>query len=227
MSEVLTATNVHKDYSDGETKLSVLREVNLTVGTAERVSLIGRSGAGKSTLLHVLAGLADVTSGEVTVAGNSVTSANPAVRAEIRRKYMGFIYQHHHLLQDFTALENTVIPQLIASVDRVEAESKAELMLRSVGLGERLNHRPPQLSGGERQRVALSRALVGNPCIVLADEPTGNLDRDNENRVLELMAELGQEHQVAFLVVTHNEDIAMRSDRVLLLDEGRIRSHDL
>ena len=222
MNKVLEAKKITKSYSDGEATLHVLKDVNFAVYEGERVSLVGRSGAGKSTLLHILAGLTDPSTGVVEVMRQNMSAANPAMRAELRRAHMGFVYQHHHLLADFTAYENLLIPQLIAKVQPAKAEHKARQLLDAVGLAERHKHYPSQLSGGERQRVALTRALATNPQIVLADEPTGNLDKDNESRVLELMRQLSEEHNAAFLVVTHDERIAAQADRVLSLDDGHL-----
>lgn len=223
MNDVLEAVGVAKEYVDGETSLKVLQGVNITIASGERVALVGRSGAGKSTLLHILAGLASPSAGEVRVAGRSMTQSNPAGRAEIRREFMGFVYQHHHLLPDFSALENVIIPQLIAKVAPAEAEEKASELLTSVGLEDRMSHRPAQLSGGERQRVALSRALATKPLLILADEPTGNLDKENESRVMSHMTALCADHGTALLMVTHDEALAETTDHVLYLDDGKLR----
>ena len=223
MSNVLEAVDITKEYVDGETTLQVLQGINIAIAAGERVALVGRSGAGKSTLLHILAGLALPSAGEVRIADRSMTQANPADRAAIRRELMGFVYQHHHLLPDFTALENVIIPQMIAKISPVNSEATARELLTSVGLKDRFNHRPSQLSGGERQRVALSRALATKPLLILADEPTGNLDKANESRVMELMASLCHDHDTALLMVTHDEDLASQADRVLYLDDGKLR----
>ncbi|MCY4657256.1 MAG: ABC transporter ATP-binding protein [Gammaproteobacteria bacterium] len=225
MSKVLVASNISKHYSDGDVNLTVLHDLDFSVGAGERVSLVGRSGAGKSTLLHILAGLTEPSSGEVVIGDRNMTSATPSNRAAIRRDLMGFVYQYHHLLPDFTALENVVIPQLISQEKVSNAERRATELLTSVGLADRLNHRPAQLSGGERQRVALSRALATKPLLVLADEPTGNLDKANEKLVLELMKDLSEQHGAAFVTVTHNEDLALQSDRLLYLDDGCLSQH--
>lgn len=223
MNNVLEAVDITKEYVDGETTLQVLQGVSIAIAAGERVALVGRSGAGKSTLLHILAGLALPSAGEVRIADRSMTQANPADRAAIRRELMGFVYQHHHLLPDFTALENVIIPQMIAKISPVNSEATARELLTSVGLKDRFNHRPSQLSGGERQRVALSRALATKPLLILADEPTGNLDKANESRVMELMASLCRDHDAALLMVTHDEDLASQANRVLYLDDGKLR----
>ena len=223
MSNVLEAEDITKEYMDGETTLQVLQGVSIAIAAGERVALVGRSGAGKSTLLHILAGLALPSAGEVRIADRSMTQANPAGRASIRRELMGFVYQHHHLLPDFTAIENVIIPQMIAEISPANAEATAIELLTSVGLEDRFNHRPSQLSGGERQRVALSRALATKPLLILADEPTGNLDKANESRVMELMASLCRDHKAALLMVTHDEVLANQTDRVLYLDDGKLR----
>ena len=223
MSNVLEARDITKAYVDGETTLHVLQGVSIVIAAGERVALVGRSGAGKSTLLHILAGLALPSDGEVRISDRSMTQANPADRAAIRRELMGFVYQHHHLLPDFTALENVIIPQMIADVSPADAESTAMRLLSAVGLDDRFNHRPSQLSGGERQRVALSRALSTNPLLILADEPTGNLDKANETRVMDLMTSLCRDHNAALLMVTHDEVLASQADRVLYLDDGKLR----
>lgn len=223
MSNVLEAVDITKEYVDGETTLQVLQGISIAIAPGERIALVGRSGAGKSTLLHILAGLALPSAGEVRIADRSMTQGSPADRAAIRRELMGFVYQHHHLLPDFSALENVIIPQLIAEISPAKAEVTAIELLTTVGLEDRLNHRPSQLSGGERQRVALSRALATKPLLILADEPTGNLDKANESLVMELMASLCHDHDAALLMVTHDEDLASQADRVLYLDDGKLR----
>lgn len=223
MSNVLEAVDITKEYVDGETTLQVLHGISIAIAAGERVALVGRSGAGKSTLLHILAGLALPSEGEVRISDRSMTQGNPADRAAIRRELMGFVYQHHHLLPDFSALENVIIPQMIAEISPAKAEATAIELLTSVGLEDRFNHRPSQLSGGERQRVALSRALATKPLLILADEPTGNLDKANEVRVMELMTSLCQDCDAALLMVTHDEVLASQADRVLYLDDGKLR----
>ena len=223
MSEAaLIAEGIAKDFVQGGQRLTVLRGVNLTVAPGERVGIVGRSGAGKSTLLHILAGLSDPDAGSVTVMGHSLTAASRGQRARIRNATMGFVYQFHHLLPEFSALENVAMPLLVGGARFTEATGRAAELLDSVGLAQRSSHRPHQLSGGERQRVAVARALAGSPAVVLADEPTGNLDRHSAEGVLAAMAELGRSHGTAFVVVTHDDDIAARADRALLLVDGAL-----
>ena len=223
MSEAtLVAEGVAKDFVQGSQRLTVLRRVDLAVAPGERVGIIGRSGAGKSTLLHILAGLSDPDAGSVTVMGQSLTGANRGQRARIRNSTMGFVYQFHHLLPEFSALENVAMPLLVGRARCAAATERAERLLDSVGLAPRATHRPHELSGGERQRVAVARALAGSPAIVLADEPTGNLDRQSAEGVLAAMAELGRSHGTAFVVVTHDDDIAAQADRALLLVDGTL-----
>ena len=223
MSEAaLIAQGVAKDFVQGSQRLTVLRGVDLAVAPGERVGIVGRSGAGKSTLLHILAGLSDPDAGSVTVMGQSLTAASRGQRARIRNATMGFVYQFHHLLPEFTALENVAMPLLVGGARFATATGRAAGLLDSVGLAQRSSHRPHQLSGGERQRVAVARALAGSPAVVLADEPTGNLDRQSAEGVLGAMAELGRSHGTAFVVVTHDDDIAARADRALLLVDGAL-----
>ncbi|MAT83457.1 MAG: lipoprotein-releasing system ATP-binding protein LolD [Gammaproteobacteria bacterium] len=224
MSEpVLIARGLCKSFSQGPDRVDVLRGVDLTVNPGERVAVIGRSGSGKSTLLHLLAGLDDPDSGEVLVGGERMTGASPATRARLRNRLMGFVYQMHHLLPEFSALENAAMPLRLRGVDAATARERARAVLESVGLGERLAHRPMALSGGERQRVAVARALVGAPLVVLADEPTGNLDRDNAEQVFRLMCELSDAEGVGFVIVTHDEGLLDQVHRVVKLVDGRVQ----
>ncbi len=216
----LHAAGVTKTYVQGDQRLQVLRRIDFEVAQGERVGIVGRSGAGKSTLLHVLAGLADPDSGTVQVMGMSLTDAGPALRARIRNSRMGFVYQFHHLLPEFSALENVAMPLLVGGARYAGAAQRARALLDRVGLSARLAHRPHQLSGGERQRVAVARALATSPGIVLADEPTGSLDRESAEGVMAAMAELGQSTGTAFVIVTHDPAIAARVDRVLMLADG-------
>ena len=219
---VLVAQDVAKVFVQGGQRLAVLRGVDLAVAAGERVGIVGRSGAGKSTLLHILAGLSDPDAGSVTVMGKSLTAASRSQRARIRNSRMGFVYQLHHLLPEFSALENVAMPLLVGGARFAAALKRSEELLDGVGLAARMTHRPHQLSGGERQRVAVARALASSPAIVLADEPTGNLDRHSAEGVLAVMAELGRSNGTAFVIVTHDEDIAARTDRALLLVEGAL-----
>ena len=216
----LVAEGLSKTFVQGEQRLTVLRRIDLTVAAGEWVGIVGRSGAGKSTLLHVLAGLSDPDGGSVTVMGQALTGASAARRARIRNSRMGFVYQFHHLLPEFSALENVAVPLLLGGARFAPAAARARQLLADVGLAERLEHRPHQLSGGERQRVAVARALVGSPAIVLADEPTGNLDRQSAEGVIAVMAELGRSTGTSFVIVTHDLDIATRGEKALVLLDG-------
>ena len=216
----LEARAVSKAYAQGGGALAVLRRVDLTVAPGECVGIVGRSGAGKSTLLHVLAGLSDPDEGSVTVMGQPLTAASAAERARIRNARMGFVYQFHHLLPEFTALENVAMPLLVGGGRMAAATERAGALLAEVEMSGRAAHRPHELSGGERQRVAVARALATSPGIVLADEPTGNLDRRSADLVFAALRALGDSHGTAFVVVTHDEDIAGRTDRALTLADG-------
>lgn len=220
--QVLSALHVSKAFHQGEAEISVLRDVNLTLAAGERVAVVGRSGSGKSTLLHILAGLDSADDGAVLIKGEDMSRADANRRAELRGAHMGFVYQNHHLLPEFTALENVAMPMRIAGAGRKAAEQQAAQLLADVGLTQRQSHLPSALSGGERQRVAVARALAGHPAVVLADEPTGNLDSDNAKVVMQLLAQLSQQHAVAFLVVTHDVSMLGEFDRVLSLVEGRL-----
>ena len=223
MSDVaLQAVGVGKAFVQGGRRIDVLRGVDLTVARGERLAIVGRSGAGKSTLLHVLAGLTDADVGSVAVMGESLTEASPAERARLRNRRMGFVYQFHHLLPEFTALENVAMPLLVGGRRFVDASARANELLAAVALSARASHRPHELSGGERQRVAVARALAASPAVVLADEPTGNLDRDSAESVLTAMVELADSHGTAFVVVTHDDDTAARAERQLTLVDGAL-----
>jgi lipoprotein-releasing system ATP-binding protein len=222
MSEVLRTEGLIKTFRQGDQQVRVLNGVEFSVSASERVAVIGRSGAGKSTLLHLLAGLDEPDAGCVYVAGENLTEADPARRAELRNAYMGFVYQFHHLLPEFTAAENVAMPLRLGGMSAREAMAVAETLLDRVGLSERLTHRPAQLSGGERQRVAVARALVTSPKVVLADEPTGNLDRENAEQVFRLMCELSDERGISFVIVTHDPALLEGVHRVLRLVDGRV-----
>jgi len=211
-----------KSFHQGPALLPVLRGVELTVARGERLAILGRSGSGKSTLLHILGGLADPDSGEVRIDGTAVGPLNPEARARLRNRRMGFVYQFHHLLPEFTAMENVAMPLLLGAHRISEARQRAVDILDAVGLAGRLDHRPSQLSGGERQRVAIARALVADPAVVLADEPTGNLDQESADQVLSVMLDLAQRRGTAFIVVTHDEDLARRMQRRLYLTDGHL-----
>ncbi|MCY4344720.1 MAG: ABC transporter ATP-binding protein [Gammaproteobacteria bacterium] len=221
MSEpALLATGLRKSFRQGDERIEVLRGLSLEVGRGERCAIVGRSGSGKSTLLHVLAGLDDLDAGQVRLCGNAISAASVGERARLRNRHVGFVYQLHHLLPEFSALENVLMPLRLGGVSRREAETRAAAMLDAVGLKSRSAHRPSALSGGERQRVAVARALVGHPDLLLADEPTGNLDRENARQVFELMRGLSRDFGVALVVVTHDEEASDGMDRTLLLDDG-------
>ena len=217
---ILRAEGIAKVYAQGRLRVPVLANVDLEVRRGERLAIIGASGAGKSTLLHILGGLDRPTEGQVQVDGENMTGLSDAARGRLRNRAMGFIYQFHHLLPEFTALENVAMPLAIGGVGLDEAQRRARDVLEQVGLRERLAHKPGELSGGERQRAAVARALVTRPAVVLADEPTGNLDRRNAEQVYELMLGLNREWGAAFVVVTHDRELASRMDRVLALRDG-------
>ena len=220
---VLRAEALCKTFTQGAHRVRVLEGVSLEVGRGERVAIIGRSGSGKSTLLHLLAGLDDPDSGRVWVNGQDLSAASPAARARLRNSYMGFVYQMHHLLPEFSALENVAMPLRLGAMPVRQANAEAQAILEAVGLGHRLQHRPAALSGGERQRVAVARALVGDRLVVLADEPTGNLDRDNAEQVFDLMCRLSDERGVGFVIVTHDDSMLGGVHRVVRLVDGCIQ----
>ncbi len=220
---VLEAIDVVKEYTSGDgSRLRILDGASLTILRGEMVAIIGESGAGKSTLLHILGALDRPSSGEVRIAGRAVESGSEAGLAEVRNRSIGFVFQFHHLLREFTALENVMMPLLIAGRRPGEVRGRAAELLASVGLSARADHLPSALSGGEQQRVAVARALAPNPALLLADEPSGNLDHGNAQRLHELFSTLAATHGVGVVVVTHNRALAARANRVLLLDGGRI-----
>ena len=220
---VLECRDVTRRFREGGSTLEVLSGVNLVVNAAERVAIIGASGSGKTTLLQIMGGLDDPSSGEVFVNGRSMAITDEAEKGRLRNRYLGFVYQFHHLLPEFTAQENVAMPLLIRREKRDAALSQAAELLGRVGLGERLDHKPGELSGGERQRAAVARALITRPGLVLADEPTGNLDAGNGEHVLRLMMELNQELETSLVIVTHDHSIAAQMDRVLVLENGQLR----
>jgi lipoprotein-releasing system ATP-binding protein len=219
-SAVLRCQSVARRFSEGGSVLEVLRDVNLEVRPAERVAIVGSSGSGKTTLLQILGGLDEPDDGEVYIGGEAMHGGSELSKGELRNRFIGFVYQFHHLLPEFTAAENVAMPLLIRREAKSVALQKAGDLLSRVGLGERLTHKPGELSGGERQRAAVARALITRPQLVLADEPTGNLDAGNGEHVMQLMLELNRELQTSLVIVTHDMTIAERMDRVLVLDNG-------
>ena len=220
--EVLRAETISKSFDSGPAQVDVLRNVSFSIAEGERLAVLGRSGSGKSTLLHILGGLDDPDGGEVWVGDQSLSNLSAAQRAKLRNRSLGFIYQFHHLLPEFSALENVAMPLLLAGVTRAESFDRSEKLLTSVGLAPRVSHRPHALSGGERQRVAVARALISNPLLVLADEPTGNLDRQSAEEVFDLMCSLSDEYGTSFLIVTHDETMLERTHRAMRLVDGEL-----
>ncbi|MGC7589805.1 lipoprotein-releasing ABC transporter ATP-binding protein LolD [Bisgaard Taxon 46] len=223
---LLHCQNINKFYQEGSQQTHVLKDVSFSMNAGELVAIVGSSGSGKSTLLHTLGGLDQPTSGEVFINGQSLQRANANELAGLRNQYLGFVYQFHHLMADFTALENVMMPMLIGKQNKAEAQARAEQMLSAVGLSHRISHRPSALSGGERQRVAIARALVNQPALVLADEPTGNLDRKTTESIFELIQQLNQEQNIAFLLVTHDLGLAEKLSRRLIMQDGVLREEN-
>jgi lipoprotein-releasing system ATP-binding protein len=219
---VIECLSLSKVYRDAAAKIEVLKKIDLKVSPSELIAIVGSSGSGKSTLLHLLGGLDKPTSGKVLLAGKNISEVSEKEKCELRNRYLGFVYQFHHLLPEFTALENVGMPLLIGNVKPEIATEKAERLLDMVGLKNRLEHKIGELSGGERQRVAIARALVASPACVLADEPTGNLDTRNAETVFQLFIELQKTLQTSVVIVTHDMRIAEQADRVLVLSEGHL-----
>jgi lipoprotein-releasing system ATP-binding protein len=221
-TSILRCRQLTKRYDQGGLDVDVLKGVDLNIEKGERVAIMGASGSGKSTLLHLLGGLEKASSGEVILDGIDINKVSAAKLAKLRNKSLGFIYQSHHLLGEFTVLENVAMPLLIAGISVKQASIRADELLQRVGLGHRIEHKPGELSGGERQRAAVARALINEPCLILADEPTGNLDSKTADQVYQLMLELNQELNVSFLVVTHDHELAARMGKVLHMEDGLI-----
>ena len=219
---VVSCRNLNKRFNQGDLDVNVLEDITLSIGTGERVAIMGSSGSGKSTLLHLLGGLDTPSSGAVELVGQKLATLNERQLSALRNQALGFIYQFHHLLGEFTLLENVAMPLLIADIGIEEARERSSIMLQQVGLSNRIKHKPGELSGGERQRAAIARALVTRPRCVLADEPTGNLDRKTADHVYGLMLDLNDAYGVSFLVVTHDASLASRMERQWRLTDGRL-----
>ncbi|MCO6518839.1 lipoprotein-releasing ABC transporter ATP-binding protein LolD [Snodgrassella sp.] len=221
---VIECEHVSKTYDDGHLQVSVLEDLHFNVRRGQSISIVGASGSGKSTLLHLLGGLDTPSDGTIRLMGQDITQLSQKAVGQLRNQYLGFVYQFHHLLPEFSALENVMMPLLIGRMSKAQAEEQAKAMLDKVGLNQRMAHRPSELSGGERQRAAIARAMVTHPACILADEPTGNLDRKNAGNVLDIMLDLQRELDTSLVVVTHDEELASRFDDVLTVKDGRLLS---
>lgn len=220
---ILTGQGLKRDFEEGKLSVSVLQGADIEVYPGERVAVIGSSGSGKSTLLHLLGGLDLPSEGMVSICGQEISKLSDTARGRLRNRCVGFVYQFHHLLPEFTALENVSMPQILAGKSVAEATDAAAHLLERVGLGQRLDHKPGEMSGGERQRTAIARALANNPKLVLADEPTGNLDQKTAEQIYQLMLELSDESKTAFIVVTHDNSLARRMDRIYQIEDGLLK----
>ncbi|NKB61288.1 MAG: lipoprotein-releasing ABC transporter ATP-binding protein LolD [Gammaproteobacteria bacterium] len=219
---IIECVDVSKTYSEGKLTVDVLRDINFSVGVGEQVAVVGASGSGKSTLLHLLGGLADPTEGRIMIDGQDINQLSQSARGELRNSALGFVYQFHHLLPEFTALENVAMPLWIRRMDSNDAITLAEDMLAKVGLEKRMGHKPGELSGGERQRAAIARALVAKPKCIMADEPTGNLDTKTAESIHQLMLSLNTEFKTSLIVVTHDMNLARKMERIVGIENGRI-----
>jgi lipoprotein-releasing system ATP-binding protein len=224
MSSILSAREIRKSFVTGKNQLNVLKDINLEINRGELLMLIGPSGSGKSTLLSILGGLSRPTQGKVIISNEDIYALNDDKLAALRNKRMGFVFQFHHLLPEFTALENVMIPALMAGVGKKEASEKAKKILITIGLGGRLIHRPNEMSGGEQQRVAIARALINDPDIVFADEPTGNLDKVNAEIIHKIILDFNKSFKQTFVIVTHNELLTSYGNRVIMIDDGFIKN---
>jgi lipoprotein-releasing system ATP-binding protein len=220
---VIDAKGLSKSYNEGDNTLCIFHDLSFSLSKGESVSILGTSGSGKTTLLNILGGLDKATSGSVNLCGKDIASCSEKVITNLRNQHLGFVYQFHHLLPEFTAVENVAMPLYISGVSRKKADQKALEFLEKVGLTERANHKPSELSGGERQRVAIARALVNEPACVLMDEPTGNLDDTTAKKIQTLMLELKEQLETSFVVVTHDTQLAQKMDRVLMMEDGGLR----
>ncbi|MGD0565742.1 MAG: ABC transporter ATP-binding protein [Candidatus Goldiibacteriota bacterium] len=224
MSSILTARDIRKSFVTGKNQLNVLKDINLEINRGELVMLIGPSGSGKSTLLSILGGLSRPTSGRVIISNDDIYGLNDDRLAALRNKRMGFVFQFHHLLPEFTAMENVIMPALMSGMRKKAASEKAKKLLITMGLGGRLLHRPSELSGGEQQRVAIARALINDPDIIFADEPTGNLDKANSEIIHKIILDFNKSFKQTFVIVTHNEALTSYGNRVFIIDDGYLKT---